>query len=53
MSRVLRISRRAKPMEIALKFVSLCILRCGDGGVEVPRTDGIVRLKYANPFGER
>ena len=40
-------------MESGLIFLRLCILRCGDGGVEVPRTDGIVRLKYANPFGER
>ena len=42
-SRDLRISRKAKPMESGLIFLRLCILRSGDGGVEASRTDGIVR----------
>ena len=42
-SRVLRCSRKAKPMANGLIFPYLCILRWGDGEVTGLRTDGIVR----------
>ena len=42
-SRVLRCSRKAKPMANGLIFPYLCILRWGDGVVTSLRTDGIVR----------
>ena len=42
-SRVLRCSRRAKPMANGLIFPYLFILRWGDGGAKGLRTDGIVR----------
>ena len=42
-SRDLRISRKVKPMESGLIFLRLYILRFGDGDMDVPRTDGIVR----------
>jgi hypothetical protein len=42
-SRVLRCSRKAKPMANWLIFQYLCILRWGDEGVKGLRTDGIVR----------
>ena len=42
-SRDLRISRKAKPMESGLIFLRLCTLRFGDGVAEVSRTYGIVR----------
>ena len=42
-SRVLRCSRKAKPMANWLIFQYLYILRWGDEGVKGLRTDGIVR----------
>ena len=42
-SRVLRCSRKAKPMANGLIFPYLCILRWGDEGAKGLRTDGIVR----------
>ena len=42
-SRVLRCSRKAKPMANGLIFPYLYILRWGDGVVTSLRTDGIVR----------
>ena len=42
-SRVLRYSRKAKPMANWLIFQYLYILRWGDEGVKGLRTDGIVR----------
>ena len=42
-SRDLRISREVRPMESGLKFLRRCILRCGDGTLEVSRADGIAR----------
>ena len=42
-SRVLRCSRKAKPMANRLIFLYRCILRWGDEGVTSLRTDGIVR----------
>ena len=42
-SRVLRCSRKAKPMANWLIFQYLYILRWGDEGVTGLRTDGIVR----------
>jgi hypothetical protein len=42
-SRALRCSRQAKPMENRLIFLYLYILRWGDGAAKGLRTDGIVR----------
>ena len=42
-SRVLRYSRKAKPMANGLIFPYLYILRWGDGAAKGLRTDGIVR----------
>ena len=42
-SRVLRCSRKAKPMANGLIFPYLFILRWGDGVAKGLRTDGIVR----------
>ena len=42
-SRDLRISRKATPMESGLIFLRLYILRYGDGEVEASRRDGFRR----------